>query len=118
MFDSLTVASLADELSHRLLGGHIQKVLQLDADSIGFEIYAEHQRQYLVASANSRNPRLYLTSTRLSADPSSVSPLLLLLRKYARGGGDRLDTAAATRAGRSNEYSQAIFHGQEARTRR
>ncbi len=85
MFDSLTTASLTDELSHRLLGGHIQKVLQLDADSIGFEIYAEHQRQYLVASANSRNPRLYLASTRLSADPSSVSPLLLLLRKYARG---------------------------------
>ena len=85
MFDSLTTASLTDELSHRLLGGHIQKVLQLDADTIGFEIYAEHQRQYLVASANSRNPRLYLTSTRLSADPSSVSPLLLLLRKYARG---------------------------------
>ncbi len=85
MFDSLTTASLTDELSLSLLGGHIQKVLQLNADSIGFEIYAEHQRQYLVASANSRNPRLYLTSTRLSADPSSVSPLLLLLRKYARG---------------------------------
>jgi predicted ribosome quality control (RQC) complex YloA/Tae2 family protein len=85
VFDSLTVAALVDELSNRLLGGHIQKVLQLDAESIGFEIYAEHQRQYLVASANSRNPRLYLSSTRLSADPSSVSPLLLLLRKYARG---------------------------------
>ncbi len=85
VFDSLTVAALVDELSLRLLGGHIQKVLQLDADSIGFEIYAEHQRHYLVASAASRNPRLYRSSTRLSADPSSVSPLLLLLRKYARG---------------------------------
>ncbi len=85
MFDSLTVAALTDELSLRLLGGRIQKVLQLDADSIGLEIYAEHQRQYLVASATSRNPRLYLASTRLSADPSVVSPLLLLLRKYARG---------------------------------
>ncbi len=85
MFDSLTVAALTDELSHRLLGGRIQKVLQLDPDSIGLEIYAEHQRQYLVASASSRNPRVYLASTRLSADPSVVSPLLLLMRKYARG---------------------------------
>ncbi len=85
MFDSLTVAALVDELSNQLLGGRIQRVLQLDADSIGFEIYAEHQRHYLVVSADSRNPRLYLSSTRLSADPSRVSPLLLLLRKYARG---------------------------------
>ena len=71
MFDSLTVAALTDELSLKLLGGRIQKVLQLDADSIGFEIYAEHQRHYLVASASSRNPRLYLSSIRLSADPDS-----------------------------------------------
>lgn len=86
MLDSLTVASLVDELSLRLLGGRIQNVLQLDPDSVGFEIYAEHQRQYLVASANSRNPRLHLSAIRLSADPDRVSPLLLLLRKYARGG--------------------------------
>ena len=86
VFDSLTAAALVDELSLRLLGGHIQKVLQLDPESIGFEIYAEHKRHYLVASVASRNPRLYLSSARLSADPSRVSPLLLLLRKYARGG--------------------------------
>jgi predicted ribosome quality control (RQC) complex YloA/Tae2 family protein len=86
VFDTLTTAALADELSRRLLGGHIQKVLQLDAESIGFEIYAERRRQFLVASASGRHPRLYLSSDRLSADPSRVSPMLLLLRKYARGG--------------------------------
>jgi predicted ribosome quality control (RQC) complex YloA/Tae2 family protein len=86
VFDTLTTAALADELSRRLAGGHIQKVLQLDAESIGFEVYAEHQRQFLIASASGRHPRLYLSSTRLSADPSRVSPMLLLLRKYARGG--------------------------------
>jgi predicted ribosome quality control (RQC) complex YloA/Tae2 family protein len=86
VFDTLTTTALVDELTLRLLGGRIQKVLQLDAESIGLEIYVDHQRLYLVVSANSRHPRLYLTSTRLSADPSRVSPLLLLLRKYARGG--------------------------------
>jgi len=86
VFDTLTTSALADELSRRLIGGHIQKVLQLDADSIGLEVYAEHQRQFLVASASGRHPRLYLSSARLSADPSRVTPLLLLLRKYARGG--------------------------------
>jgi predicted ribosome quality control (RQC) complex YloA/Tae2 family protein len=86
VFDTLTTAALVDELSLRLLGGRIQKVLQLDAESIGLEIYIDHQRLFLVASANSRHPRLYVSSTRLSADPSRVSPLLLLLRKYARGG--------------------------------
>jgi len=86
VFDTLTTAALVDELSLRLIGGRIQKVLQLDAESIGLEIYVDHQRLFLVASANSRHPRLYISSSRLSADPSRVSPLLLLLRKYARGG--------------------------------
>jgi predicted ribosome quality control (RQC) complex YloA/Tae2 family protein len=86
VFDMLTTAALADELSRHLIGGRIQKVLQLDADAIGLEVYAEHQRHFLVASASGRQPRLYLSTARLSADPSWVSPLLLLLRKYARGG--------------------------------
>ncbi|MDI3340990.1 MAG: NFACT RNA binding domain-containing protein [Sphaerobacter sp.] len=86
MFDVLTIAALADEFADRLVGGRIQRVLQLDDATIGLEVYAEHQRTILVASADNRNPRLYLSAERLSADPDRVTPLLLLLRKYARGG--------------------------------
>jgi len=86
MFDVLTIAALADELASRLVGGRIQRILQVDDATIGLEVYAEHQRSILVASADSQNPRLYLSTQRLSADPDRVTPLLLLLRKYARGG--------------------------------
>lgn len=86
MFDTLTIAALTDELSRRLIDGRVQKVIQLDAATIGIEIYADHQRHMLIASADNRNPLAYLASSRVTADPDRVSPLLLLLRKYVRGG--------------------------------
>ncbi|HET9015779.1 MAG TPA: NFACT family protein [Thermomicrobiaceae bacterium] len=86
MFDVLTVAALCDELGRRLIGGRIQRVIQLDDVSVGLELYADRQRVMLVASADRQNPRLHLSPVRLSADPDRVTPLLLLLRKYARGG--------------------------------
>lgn len=86
MFDVLTIAALNDEFATRLVGGRVQRVIQIEDTAIGLEVYAEHRRQVLIASADSRNPRLYLTSARVSAMPDRVTPLLLLLRKYARGG--------------------------------
>lgn len=86
MFDTLTMAALTDELAARIVDGRIQKVIQIGDAAIGLEIYAEHQRRVLIASAESRNPHLYLSSARVTADPDRVTPLLLLLRKYARGG--------------------------------
>lgn len=86
MFDTLTLAALADELAARIVDGRIQKVIQIGDAAIGLEIYAEHRRRMLIASAESRNPHLYLSSARVTADPDRVTPLLLLLRKYARGG--------------------------------
>src|SRR5699024_8746624 len=52
----------------------------------GLEIYNGGVRRMLVARASSQTPGLYLSESRLTADPDQVSPLLLLLRKYARGG--------------------------------
>src|SRR5688500_76958 len=80
------MAALADELAARIVDGRIQKVIQIGDAAIGLEIYADHQRRALIASAESRNPQLYLSSARVTADPDRVTPLLLLLRKYARGG--------------------------------
>ncbi len=86
MFDTLTMAALADELAGRIVDGRIQRVIQIGDAAIGLEIYVEHQRRVLIASAVGRDPHLYLSSARVTADPDRVTPLLLLLRKYARGG--------------------------------
>ena len=86
MFDVLTIAAVTDELSDRVVNGRIQKVIQLDPLSYGLEVFNHGKRRMLVARASSQTPGLYLSETRLTADPDQVSPLLLLLRKYARGG--------------------------------
>jgi predicted ribosome quality control (RQC) complex YloA/Tae2 family protein len=86
VFDVLTIAAVADELSDHVVDGRIQKVIQLDELSYGLEIFNHGKRRMLVARASSQTPGLYLSDTRLTADPEQVSPLLLLLRKYARGG--------------------------------
>ena len=86
MFDVLTIAAVTDELSDRVVNGRIQRVIQLDDLSYGLEIFNHGKRRMLVARASSQTPGLYLSDTRLTADPDQVSPLLLLLRKYARGG--------------------------------
>jgi predicted ribosome quality control (RQC) complex YloA/Tae2 family protein len=85
MFDVLTVAAVADELTATLLDGRIQKVGLIDRSTLGFEIYAG-KRLYLVASAENDQPRLLLVREAPSLDSQLVTPLLLLLRKYVRGG--------------------------------
>ena len=86
MFDVLTIAAVTDELSDRVVDGRIQKVIQLDELSYGLEVFNHGKRRMLVVRASSQTPGLYVSDTRLTADPDQVSPLLLLLRKYARGG--------------------------------
>jgi predicted ribosome quality control (RQC) complex YloA/Tae2 family protein len=86
VFDVLTIAALADELTGTVLDGRIQRVGHLDARSIGAEIYAGGRRRYLIASADAEHPRLYLADIEPSFDTQLVTPLLLLLRKYVRGG--------------------------------
>lgn len=86
MFDVLTIAAVCDELSDRVIDGRVQRIIQIDELSYGLEIYNGGVRRMLVARASSQSPGLYLSESRLTADPEQVSPLLLLLRKYARGG--------------------------------
>lgn len=85
-FDAFTMAALADELKEKVLGGRVQKVLLPSELSVGLEIYAHRKRQYLLASAHSRYARLHLASKKLRRGVEKPTPLLLLLRKYVRGG--------------------------------
>jgi predicted ribosome quality control (RQC) complex YloA/Tae2 family protein len=85
-FDALTMAAVAHELRDSVLGGRVQKVLQPDDLSIGLEVYAHRERRYLLASAHPQHCRVHLTQTKLRRGVETPAPLLLLLRKYARGG--------------------------------
>jgi predicted ribosome quality control (RQC) complex YloA/Tae2 family protein len=85
-FDALTMAAVADELRAQILGGRVQKVLLPDDLSIGMEIYAHRERRYFLASAHPEHARLHLTAEKLRRGTEKTTPLLLLLRKYVRGG--------------------------------
>ena len=84
-FDALTMACVVDELRDQILGGRVQQVLLIDKLSVGLEIYAQHQRQYLLASAHAQMARVHLAAEKLRRGVDKETGLLLLLRKYIRG---------------------------------
>jgi len=86
VFDILTIAALADEFTETLIGGRIQRIGLTSPLTLAAEIYAAGRRRTLIASAEPRQPRLYLSDAAPSLDASLVTPFVLLLRKYARGG--------------------------------
>ncbi|HQX62176.1 MAG TPA: NFACT RNA binding domain-containing protein [Thermomicrobiales bacterium] len=86
VYDVLTIAAIVDECDKLLIGARIQQVLHVDARTIAFEVYAGHRRRWLVMSIHPDDAGFWLSTKRIDADPERVSPLLLLLRKYARGG--------------------------------
>ncbi len=85
-FDTLTAAAMADELNGALAGGRVQEVLLVDALTLGMEVYAQHERRYLVLSAQPAQARVHLSAEKLRRGPETPLPLLLLLRKHLRGG--------------------------------
>jgi len=86
VFDVLTIAAVADELSETLLDGRIQRIGLVDPRTVAAEVYAGGRRRYLVASADDRAARIGLVAALPSLDAELVTPFGLLLRKYARGG--------------------------------
>jgi predicted ribosome quality control (RQC) complex YloA/Tae2 family protein len=86
MYDALTTAAIADELNSLAVDARIQGVAQVDALSIVLEVYARHRRWWLTLSADPQLARVVLSDERVAGDAERVTPLLLLLRKYARGG--------------------------------
>lgn len=86
MFDVLTIAAVADELSTTLLGGRVQRVGLVDPRTAAFEVYAGGRRHGLVVSADDTRAGIRLADALPSLDPNLVTPFVLLLRKYVRGG--------------------------------
>ncbi|MBA3274337.1 MAG: NFACT family protein [Chloroflexia bacterium] len=86
MFDVLTVAALADELTGTVLDGRIQKLGLVNGTTVAAEVYANRRRHALVASADSDDPAIWLADRLPSTDPGLITPFGLQLRKYVRGG--------------------------------
>lgn len=85
-FDALTLAAVAAELRATILHGRIQRVLLPSPVSVGLEVYAQHQRYQVLASAHSHFARIHLVQDKPSRGVEQATPLLLLLRKYTLGG--------------------------------
>ena len=83
-FDALTMSATADELQERLGGGRVQSVVQMDRLTLGWEVYVPPRRHVLVMSAHPQFARVHLSTQKARRGTDTASPLLLLMRKYAR----------------------------------
>ena len=86
MFDVLTTGAVTEELRTTIMDGRIQRLGMVDALTIGAEVYSQHKRWHLIASANAEIPRVHLVSSMPSSDPNLITPFSQLIRKYVRGG--------------------------------
>lgn len=85
MFDALMMAAIAAELNATILHGRVQRVVQSGPLVIGLEVYTQHRRHHLLASAHAQHARVHLSQEKPTRDPQSQSPLLLHLRRRVRG---------------------------------
>lgn len=83
--DSLTIAALADEFRLTLMGGRVQNAVQMTPLTFGLEFYAQHQRRYLILSANPQAPRAHLQPQKPRRGEGNETPMLQLMRKYVKG---------------------------------
>lgn len=82
--DHLTLACLRDRLDG-LLGARVQRVVLPDERSVGLELYAGKRFQLLI-SAHPQHARMLLVPQKPRRGVETATPLLLLLRKWVRGG--------------------------------
>ena len=85
-FDVLTLSAVRDEIRARAVGGRVQRVVAPAPDQIALEIYSQRTTQHLLINTGHQHPRLHFVSRRSPAGVQPPSPLLLLLRKWVRGG--------------------------------
>ena len=85
IIDASVIAAVVAELQ-ACVPGRIQQIVQPTPESIGMDIYAQGQRLFLLLSAHPQHARIQLVPAKPTRGPGADSPLLLLLRKYVRGG--------------------------------
>ena len=82
MFDATALSAITYELNENILHGRVQDVVQLDALTFGFEIYAQHERRYLFVTAHPDSARIHLVAQKLRGSGQEPSAWLMLIRKH------------------------------------
>ncbi|HFB52663.1 MAG TPA: hypothetical protein ENJ48_03110, partial [Anaerolineae bacterium] len=83
--DAFSIAALADEFRMEIMGGRVQRIVQVSPRIFGLEIYARRRRRYLLISAEPSAPRVHLQPQKARRGDAPPSPMFQLLRKYLRG---------------------------------
>jgi len=83
-FDGIVTKSIVDELSQKLVGGRVDKVLMPESDEIVLVIRAWSETHRLVLSASANYPRIHLTKV-VKDNPQSPPNFCMLLRKHLSG---------------------------------
>ena len=83
--DASAVRCTAYEINNLLKGGRIEKIYQPERDEIVLLIKAPSGSHRLVISANSQNPRLYVTK-QIKENPQEPPMFCMLLRKHITSG--------------------------------
>ncbi len=84
-FDGITVSCLQEELSEKLSGGRITKIVQSEADELLLTIKNNGEQYRLLLSASASLPLVYLTTQNKPA-PMTAPGFCMLLRKHIGGG--------------------------------
>ena len=84
-FDGITTAALTAELSHKLTGGSISRIIQPEKDELYLTIKNQKETYLLYMSANASLPLIYLTDKKVTA-PLQAPNFCMLLRKHLQGG--------------------------------
>ena len=84
-FDGITVSCLRKELSDKLTGGRITKIVQSEADELLLTIKNNANQYRLLLSASASLPLVYLTDKNKPA-PMTAPGFCMLLRKHLGGG--------------------------------
>lgn len=84
-FDGITVSCLRKELSDKLTGGRITKIVQSEADELLLTIKNSKDQYRLLLSASASLPLVYLTDKNKPA-PMTAPGFCMLLRKHLGGG--------------------------------
>lgn len=84
-FDGITIASITNELSDKLLGGRISKIAQPENDELLLTIKSASGNYRLLLSASASLPLIYLTANNKPSPPSAPN-FCMLLRKHIGGG--------------------------------
>ena len=84
-FDGITVSCLRKELSDKLTGGRITKIVQSEADELLLTIKNNANQYRLLLSASASLPLVYLTNRNKPA-PMTAPGFCMLLRKHLGGG--------------------------------